>query len=314
MEKQKIIAIAGPTASGKTSLAVTVAEKLGGEVISNDSMQIYRMMEIGTAAPTAEEMRGIPHHMIGILDPLSDFSCADYSETAKKLIGEVSARGKLPVFCGGTGLYLDSVIKVSDFSASVKNSTLRDELSAIAENYGADALHERLRAHDPESAEAIHKNNVRRVIRAIEIFETTGITKTEWDRRSVTSESPYDVTLVVLDFLSRDILYDRCDRRVDMMMEKGLPREVENLWKNGFLSPERPAYQAIGYKEFIPYFNGECSLSAVAENIKLATRHYAKRQITWFRRYRDAVILHPDREDGTIKSSEELFLELKGSL
>ena len=309
MEKQKIIAVAGPTASGKTSLAVCIAERKNGEVISNDSMQIYRGMKIGTAAPTAEETHGIPHHMIGTVDPSAEFSCADYSEAAKDIINEVSSRGKLPVFCGGTGLYLDSVLKVEDFSASVKNDELRESLSVFAEHNGADALHERLRKVDPEAADAIHKNNVRRVIRAIEIFETTGITKTEWDRRSAFAESPYDATIIVLDFLSRELLYERCDKRVDIMFREGLENEVSELWENGLLSPDRPAFQAIGYKEFIPYFEGKISLDSVKESIKLSTRHYAKRQITWFRRYNNAVILHPDREDGTVKSSEELFEE-----
>lgn len=309
MKKQKIIAVAGPTASGKTSLAVCIAEKMGGEVISNDSMQIYRGMEIGTAAPTPEETHGVPHHMIGTVDPTSEFSCADYSAAAKGIINDVASRKKLPVFCGGTGLYLDSVLKVDDFSASVKNDELRDTLSAFAEINGADALHERLKKVDPEAAEAIHKNNIRRVIRAIEIFETTGITKTEWDRRSAFAECPYDASIIVLEFLSRELLYERCDKRVDIMFSLGLENEVSGLWQKGLLSPAFPAFQAIGYKEFIPYFEGKISLDDVKEAIKLSTRHYAKRQITWFKRYSNAIILHPDREDGTIKSSEELFEE-----
>ncbi len=311
MAKQKIIAIAGPTASGKTALAVTAAEKLCGEVISNDSMQIYRGMEIGTAAPTMEERRGIPHHMVGMIEPAAGFSCADFADRAKSIIKDISARGKLPIFCGGTGLYLDSVLQVDDFSASAKNDALRDELSAFAENNGAEALHERLRAADPEAADAIHPNNVRRVIRAIEIYETTGITKTEWDRRSAFAESPYDAKVVVLEFLSRELLYERCDKRVDIMFSSGLEAEVRSLWEKGLLSPEKPAFQAIGYKEFIPYFEGSGTLGEVVDAIKLATRHYAKRQITWFRRYKDAIFVHPDREDGTVKSSEELFEEVR---
>ena len=309
MKKERILAVAGPTASGKTAFAVTLAKKLGGEVISNDSMQIYRGMEIGTAAPTVDEMGGIPHHMIGIAEPLEEFSCADYAAAAKNIIKEVISRKKVPIFCGGTGLYLDAVLKVNDFSASVKNDALREELSAFAEINGADALHERLRAVDPQSADAIHKNNVRRVIRAIEIFENTGITKTEWDKKSVEKPSEYDATVIVLDFLSRELLYSRIDRRVDAMMESGLEAEVRRLWENGLLSPKKPAFQAIGYKEFIPYFEGKATLSETADAIKLATRRYAKRQITWFKRYDNAIFLHPDREDGSIKSSEELFAE-----
>ena len=311
MEKTKIIAIAGPTASGKTSLAVTVAENLGGEVISNDSMQIYRGMEIGTAAPTMEERRGIPHHMVGMIEPAAGFSCADFADRAKSIISDITARGKLPVFCGGTGLYLDSVLQVEDFSASAKNDTLREDLSAFAEINGAEALHGRLRAVDPEAADAIHPNNVRRVVRAIEIYETTGITKTEWDRRSAFAESPYDSKVVVLEFLSRELLYERCDKRVDAMFASGLEAEVRSLWEKGLLSPEKPAFQAIGYKEFIPYFEEKLTPDEVRDTVKLNTRHYAKRQITWFRRYKNAIFVHPDREDGTIKSSEELFEEIR---
>ena len=310
MEKQIVLAVAGPTASGKTALAVCAAQKLGGEVISNDSMQIYRGMEIGTAAPTPEETCGIPHHMIGIAEPSCEFSCADYAEAAKAIIKDVASRGKMPILCGGTGLYLDAVIRVDSFSSSVKNDALRDELSAFAEKHGAHALHERLRELDGEAAQSIHENNIRRVIRAIEIYETTGVTKTEWDKRSVFVETPYNEKIVVLDFISRTLLYERCDKRVDSMFEAGLENEVEALWRSGNLVPSRPAYQAIGYKEFIPYFNGECPLDEVRENIKLATRHYAKRQITWFKRYKEAIVLHPDRSDGSMKSCEELFKEI----
>ncbi len=310
-DKIRVIAIAGPTASGKTSLAVTAAKAIGGEVISCDSMQIYRQMEIGTAAPTKEETDGVPHHMVGIVDPLAEFSCADFAAMAKNKIKEIADRGAVPVFCGGTGLYLDSVLKVNDFSEGIKNDELRKSLAEFAEKNGAAALHERLRRADPAAADAIHMNNVRRVIRAIEIFETTGVTKTEWDERSHSAPSPYDSRTVILDFLSRDALYGRCDRRVDAMMEAGLLNEVKNLWENGLLSPERPAYQAIGYKEFIPYFDGEITLADAVSAVKLATRRYAKRQITWFKRYKDAIFVHPDREDGTIKSSEELFQEFK---
>lgn len=308
--KTKIIAVAGPTASGKTALAIGLAKALGGEVISNDSMQIYRGMEIGTAAPTAEEMSGLPHHMIGCIDPDAEFSCADYAAAARPIIDEISGRSHLPVFCGGTGLYLDAVLSVDNFSESVKDEGLRASLSAFAEEYGAEALHERLRQVDPESADAIHPNNVRRVIRAIEIYETTGITKTEWDKRSLYADSPYDARIIVLDFLSRELLYSRIDKRVDLMMEAGLENEVRALFDAGMLDEKKPAYQAIGYKEFVPYFNGECSLGDVIAQIKLNTRHYAKRQQTWFKRYKNAVRVNPDTADGKVRNAEDILSEV----
>ena len=211
--KTKIIAVAGPTASGKTSLAIEIAKKVGGEVISNDSMQIYRGMEIGTAAPTAEEMDGVVHHMVGVCSPTDEFSCQDYSVRAREIIEDIKGRGKVPVFCGGTGLYLDSVLSVSDMSESEKDTSVRDRLSALAEKEGAEALHNMLCSIDPEAAQSIHMNNVRRVIRAIEIYETTGITKTEWDRRSKKRELPYDVSMAIIEFADRELLYSRIDRR-----------------------------------------------------------------------------------------------------
>lgn len=308
--KTKIIAVAGPTASGKTALAVKLARTLGGEVISNDSMQIYRGMEIGTAAPTTRETDGVPHHMIGCCAPTDEFSCADYAAAARGLIDEISSRKKLPVFCGGTGLYLDAVLSVDTFSASAKDDALRLELEEYAKTHGAEALHEKLRAVDPTAADSIHANNIRRVIRAIEIYETTGTTKTEWDSRSLYTSSPYDAKIVVLDFLSREILYDRIERRVDAMMDAGLEKEVRALFDAGLLNEKKPAYQAIGYKEFIPYFNGMFSLDDAVAGIKQNTRRYAKRQQTWFKRYKDAVRIHPDTESGAIRTVDDICAEV----
>lgn len=306
--------MAGPTASGKTALAIEIAKRVGGEVISNDSMQIYRGMEIGTAAPTVEEMDGIPHHMVGVSDPTDEFSCADYAVRAREIIDEIVSRGKVPVFCGGTGLYLDSVLSVSDMSESGKDECIRERLAAFAEKEGADALHEKLRAVDPEAADAIHKNNVRRVIRAIEIWETTGITKTEWDRRSKERELPYDVSMAIIEFCDRELLYSRIDKRVHLMMEAGLLSEVETLFAKGLLSADKPAFQAIGYKEFIPYFEGTGTLCDCISAVQLSSRRYAKRQITWFRRYDSAVRLKAD-VNGNMRSTSELcteFLEKTG--
>ncbi len=309
--KTKIIAVAGPTASGKTSLAIEIAKRVGGEVISNDSMQIYRGMEIGTAAPTVEEMQGIPHHMVGVCDPSDEFSCADYAARARAIIDEVQAGGKVPVFCGGTGLYLDSVLSVSDLSEGEKDEAVRARLTSLAEREGAAALHERLRAVDPQAADAIHMNNVRRVVRALEIYETTGITKTEWDRRSKERELPYDLKMAIIEFSSRELLYSRIDKRVHLMMEAGLLSEVRSLFERDLLTSDKPAFQAIGYKEFIPYFRGEASLEECIAQVQLASRRYAKRQQTWFRRYDSAIRLVAD-EGGSLKSASDLcdeFLE-----
>lgn len=309
---EKILAVCGPTASGKTALAIQLAQRLGGEIVSMDSRQIYRGMRIGTAAPTVEEMRGIPHHLIGIAEPDAPFSCADYAARAEVCIREIAARGKLPILCGGTGLYLDSLLRVSAFSESEGSQTVRSALHDFAEKQGAQALHDRLAAVDPASAEAIHPNNVRRVVRALEIYETTGVTKTEWDRRSLSMEPKYDARIVVLDFHRRELLYDRIDRRIDIMMQEGLETEVRALWEAGLLDARYVAAQAIGYKEFLPYFGGTATLSEATAQISLSTRHYAKRQLTWFRRYCDALWLYPDTEADTgapLKNAETLAAE-----
>lgn len=312
--RQKIVTVSGPTASGKTALAVQIAAQIGGEVISCDSMQIYRRMQIGTAAPTAEEMCGIPHHMIGIAEPDEPFSCADYTARAETCISEITARGRIPVICGGTGLYLDSLMRVSAFSESEKTDEVRAALHAFAEEKGAEALHARLAAVDPESAEAIHYNNVRRVVRALEIFETTGVTKSEWDKRSLAAEPKYDAFMIVLDFRERQRLYDRIDRRVSLMMEAGLLEEVRTLYNAGLLNDNHIAAQAIGYKEFLPYFAGEASPEECADQIRLSSRRYAKRQLTWFRRYTDALWLYPDEFGDSLESAESLAAQAVSSM
>ncbi len=297
--------MAGPTASGKTALAIEIAKRVGGEVISNDSMQVYRGMEIGTAAPTHDEMDGVVHHMVGVCDPTDEFSCADYAQRARAIIEDVAARGKVPVFCGGTGLYLDSTLSVSDMAQSGKDDAVRERLSAFAEKEGAEALHNRLREVDPEAADSIHMNNVRRVIRALEIYETTGITKTEWDRRSKETELPYEVYMAVIEFSDRDLLYSRIDKRVHLMMEAGLLDEVRELFEKGLLSADKPAFQAIGYKEFVPYFEKGADLSECVAEVQQSSRRYAKRQITWFRRYSGCIRLIADR-DGCVRTAGDL--------
>lgn len=314
--KEKIIAVVGPTASGKTALSIRLAQELRGEIVSCDSMQIYRGMCIGTAAPTLEEMAGIPHHMIGFLSPNEEFSVADYRERAAICIADIRSRGKVPIFCGGTGLYLDSLLHVSEFSEVEKSEDLRRELTEYAATNGNDALHARLAAVDPAAAEAIHPNNVRRVVRALEMYQLTGVTKTEWDKRSLTQDSPYDARILALDFHDRTILHRRIEMRVDQMLEQGLEAEVRTLYDAGLLQPKSIAGQAIGYKEFLPYLAGESTLSAVAEEIMGATRRYARRQLTWFRRYESALWLYPDTDgdpDAPLRSADELVRQVLDS-
>lgn len=312
--KKEFIAVTGATASGKTALSVEIARRLDGEVISCDSMQIYKGMDVGTAKPTTEEQRGIPHHMIDILSPDRDFSAGDYSAMAGEIISDVISRKKVPVMCGGTFLYLDSMTTVSALSDSEKDDDLREELKKYAAEKGNSALHKMLSEIDPEAAGSIHENNVKRVIRAIEIYRTTGKTKTWWDKKSKESEPPFFAHIIVIDYNGREILYDRINRRVDIMMENGLEAEVRWLYEKGFLDEKYSASQAIGYKEFIPYFKGEQSLSEVVNEIKQSSRNYAKRQLTWLKRYKDAVRLTADREDGSVKSAEELANEALGKL
>lgn len=290
----KIIAVAGPTASGKSALALELCKRLDGELISLDSMQIYRGLDIGTAKPTKAEQAEVCHHMIDICEPTENFSAAEFAERAHKVIADVQSRGKKAVFCGGTGLYLDTVLGRLDFGEIESDEKLRGELIAFAEKNGADALHERLREIDPQAAEKIHPNNVRRVARAIEIYELTGKTKTEHDREAI-SDSPYESLIIGLDYDDRGVLYNRINRRVDAMIEAGLEGEVRSLVSRGLLSAESTAGQAIGYKEMLGYIAGDCSLGDAVEKIKLGTRRYAKRQLTWLRRNPSINWLYPDR-------------------
>lgn len=290
----KIIAVAGPTASGKSALALELCKRLDGELISLDSMQIYRGLDIGTAKPTKAEQAEVRHHMIDICEPTENFSAAEFAERAHKVIADVQSRGKKAVLCGGTGLYLDTVLGRLDFGEIESDEKLRGELIAFAEKNGAEALHERLREIDPQAAEKIHPNNVRRVARAIEIYELTGKTKTEHDREAI-SDSPYESLIIGLDYDDREVLYNRINRRVDAMIEAGLEEEVRSLVSRRLLSAESTAGQAIGYKEMLGYIAGDCSLGDAVEKIKLGTRRYAKRQLTWLRRNPDINWLYPDR-------------------
>ena len=260
----KIIAVAGPTASGKSALALELCKRLGGELVSLDSMQIYKGLDIGTAKPTKAEQAEVRHHMIDICDPREKFSAADFAERAHGVIADIRSRGKRVVLCGGTGLYLDTVLGRLDFGEIESNEKLRRDLIAFAEKNGADALYERLVKIDPQAAEKIHKNNVRRVARAIEIYELTGKTKTEHDREAI-SDSPYDSLIIGLDYNDREVLYSRINRRVDLMIDAGLETEVRSLLSEGLLSADSTAGQAIGYKEMLGYIAGEYTLEDAIE-------------------------------------------------
>ena len=292
--KIPVIAVAGPTASGKSSLALRLCKDYNGELISCDSMQIYKGMDIGTAKPTLAERNEIPHHLIDICEPNVDFSAAAFAELAAAAIADVRARGKMPVLCGGTGLYLDSLLKGVNFGEMESDPDYRAKLLAFAEKEGAEALHKRLQDIDPEAASSIHPNNIKRVVRALEICHLSGMTKTQWDRNAVKNESPYSPCILALDYKNRENLYARIHMRVDEMFDMGLEEEVRMLQNNGYLSPETTSGGAIGYKELLGYLRGEMTKEEAANAIKTATRHYAKRQLTWFRRNPDIHWLYPD--------------------
>ncbi len=308
-EKIKTISILGPTASGKTGLAIALAKRLNGEIVSCDSMQLYRGMDIGTATPDMIERDGVIHHMFDIVEPEQEFSSADYAKLATEVLNDIASRGKTPILCGGTGMYHDSLMRISAYSEGERDEELRERLYKFAEDNGNEALHEKLRKIDPEAAQGIHPNNVKRVVRAIEVYETTGKTKSETDREQISGEIPYDDTMFVLTFDDRQRLYARTDLRVDLMMKQGLPEEANELLNTG-RNISKTAAQAIGYKEFLPYFNGEQTLDEVSAAIKLATRHYAKRQMIWFRRYQNAIRLVPDEFGDKLKTSNELADEV----
>lgn len=292
----KAVAILGPTACGKTALSLALAPKIRGEILVCDSMQVYRGLDIGTAKPTASERAVCPHHLVDLVSPETPFNAADYADAAMQTVREITARGNTPVFCGGTGLYLDAVrtLRHGDMPAS-PSPALRARLTEEAETpEGRDALYQRLSDIDPDAAAATHPNNVRRVIRALEIYETTGKTKTYWDRRASQKNPDLDILPIGLTFRDRETLYRRIDARVDAMIEAGLIEETKRLRDAGLFEKSPTAAAAIGYKELLTYLNGEAPLTAALEDLKTATRRYAKRQLTYFRRMPDIVWLFCD--------------------
>ncbi len=305
----KAIAIAGPTASGKTRLSLELAERLSAEIISADSMQIYRGMDIGTAKATDGERKRVPHHLIDFLSPNESYSTERYRREALECARDVAERGKIPLFVGGTGLYIDTLLRAPQTEIPESSASFRDKILAnLKTQEDVHALWERLKEIDPESAEKIHENNVRRVIRAIEIYEATGATKTSLDKASREAARDIDILVISLDFHSRETLYSRIDARVDEMMKEGLLDEVKTLYDEGLLDGKNTASQAIGYKELLSYIKGEGSLAEAVEFLKQSTRRYAKRQLTWFRHV-DAKCIMMDGEDGVLRSFDEILAE-----
>lgn len=282
MDKIKVIAVVGPTASGKTTLAVNIAKVFGGEIVSADSMQLYKGMPIAAAVPTLAERQGIPHHIMEIKDRTERFTVADYVELAHSVIADISSRGKLPIIVGGTGLYVDSLINNTVFGKDDGDMAIRERLMREAEESGTDALLERLSLVDPQTAKRLHQNDKKRIIRALELYESTGMTITEQNEASHLSPSPYDAVMIGLRFCDRQKLYERIDKRVDIMLENGLVDEARVSYELSSTYPT--AYAAIGHKELFGYFDGTISLNEAVGNLKQATRRYAKRQMTWFNR------------------------------
>ena len=304
----KIIVVCGATASGKTALAVELAKIYGGEIISADSMQIYTDMDIASAKATPEEQQGIPHHLLGFLKPSESFSVADYVRLANECARDIFSRGKTPIICGGTGLYISSFVDNITFDASRCDYEFREEMERFARENGNGALLEKLRKVDLETAETLHENNVGRIIRALEVYKTTGHTISYAKKMSRANPSPYDFIMLTIEYADRSVLYKRIDRRVDAMMERGLLEEARSC----FGQPNRPtAAQAIGCKELYPYFRGEKSLDDCVEELKLRTRQYAKRQLTWFRRdkrIRSVVVDEGDTLESIVDKAKEIIL------
>ena len=305
----KILVIVGPTASGKTRMAVELAQRHNGEVISADSMQIYRTMDIGTAKPTQEEMGGIPHHMINVADPEEDFSVARYVEMAARCVDDVLARGKLPIVAGGTGLYIDSLLSGRTFAPFSPDSALRGELEQEMADKGGAAMLEELAKVDPEAAQRLHPNDHKRIIRALEVYRSTGKTITQHNRETQAIPPRYDALTIGLAFQDRQAMWRRIDQRVDEMVAAGLEDEVRRLLTSG-ISPKCTAMQAIGYKEFTQALSGEMTWKEAADVVKLRSRQYAKRQLTWFGRNPNTRWVRwddpPDFEQGRRASTEYL--------
>ena len=303
--KKKAIVVVGATASGKTALGVHIAKRFNGEVISADSMQIYKGMDIATAKPTIEEMDGIKHHLIDFIDVQSQYSVSNYCDDAKVVFDKIIEKDKIPVIVGGTGLYIDSFLSNSKFLEAACSDNLRKELLLEAEKNGIESLYEQLKAIDPDAAKNIHPNNTVRVVRALEIYRTTGKTLTEQNKLSHAVESDIEPLYIGINYADRENLYSRINLRVDLMLEAGLLEEAKDFFK---MNPSKTAFNAIGYKELKPFIDGNLTFDVCVENLKRETRRYAKRQITWFKRNKNINWVYAD------KPSKEELLETVDNL
>ena len=304
MKKIPVIAVVGPTASGKTSLSINIAKKYGGQVVSADSMQIYENKDIATAKPILEEMLGIKHHLIGFQPIDKKFSVAEYVSLASECIEKIHNEGDLPVVAGGTGLYIDSLLQNIQFSKEEENTDIRKDLTDLFDEKGAEYMLEYLREIDPETAERLHLRDKSRIIRALEIYKVTGKTMTEQKALSKTEPSPYNSLIIGINYRDRNVLYDRINRRVDIMLENGLLEEAKDFYN---IPQDKTACQAIGYKELAPYFKGEKDLTECVKKLKQETRHYAKRQLTWFRKNESINWIYPDDYESELEMYNAVY-------
>ena len=294
--KKPLIVIGGPTACGKTGFSIKLAKKIDGEIISADSMQVYRYMDIGTAKVTPEEADGVPHYLIDEFDPDEEYNVMLFQQKAKTYMEEIWAKGKTPILVGGTGFYINALLYDNDFTETENDTSYREECYKLAQEQGPEVLFERLKEVDPEYAAIMHANNVKRVTRALEYHYLTGQKFSEHNAEQKEKETPYDAAVIILN-MDREKLYERIELRIDLMMQEGLLDEVKGLLDKGY-TPDLVSMQGIGYKEFIPYFNGECTLEEAVTQLKTNTRRFAKRQLTWFRRQIEGLWVDMDQSDG----------------
>lgn len=311
--KKPLIVIGGPTACGKTGFSIKLAKEIGGEIISADSMQVYRHMDIGTAKVTPEEADGVPHYLIDEFEPDEEYNVMLFQQKAKAYMKEIWAKGKIPILVGGTGFYINALLYDNDFTETENDTSYREECYKLAEEQGAEVLYERLKEIDPAYAAIIHANNVKRVTRALEYHYLTGQKFSEHNAEQKEKDTPYDAAVIILS-MEREKLYTRIEQRIDLMMEQGLLAEVTGLLEKGY-TPDLVSMQGIGYKEFIPYYKGECTLEEAVTQLKTNTRRFAKRQLTWFRRQIDGLWVEMDKKTAEEALSEVLtYVKEKGIL
>lgn len=290
MMKKPLIVLTGPTAVGKTKLSIALAKAVGGEIISADSMQVYKYMDIGSAKIRPEEMDGVPHYLVDVLDPADEFHIVKFQKMAKEAMEQIYAHGHIPILVGGTGFYIQSIVKDIDFTENEENTEVRKKWEQYAKDHGAEALHEKLRKVDPGSADTICAENIKRVVRALEFYELSGKRISEHNEEQKAKESPYQFAYFVLND-HRNLLYERIEKRIDEMLEEGLVAEVQGLKDRGY-TRSMVSMQGLGYKEILDYLNGDLTLEEAVYRLKRDTRHFAKRQLTWFRREKEVSWIH----------------------